>query len=307
MADNMLGEKLYEAGWRQGVLLPALPYSIIYQVNDPLSKIAKKVAKQSAALELKQREVLAAADLPPYTIGVASGITREGDHLVIASQDCDIAGNLSEEPNVVALRAFITENANILRYADSDSSHYFLLDHHRGLVAEASIMVLIEKPVLIDLTPEPGVCNETTKQRFARWIAHHFTRPAFHESIVGAVISPILDHLSQMQKDNDPDLGALDMVREVRLAKIVGRPPFEVRLLFIIPESGLPDNGIALARLVARIGGWFNPLAARLVAWEARHLYEITVGDYLDTERFYLDHYTYRGKTFQGLLPPLSI
>jgi len=152
-----------------------------------------------------------------------------------------------------------------------------------------------------------GLLDVAIKQRFARWIAHRFNRPAFHENVVGAVISQILDHLSQMQKDKDPDLGALDMVREVRLAKIVGRPPFEVRLLFIIPESGLPDNGIALARLVARIGGWFNPLAARLVAWEARHLYEITVGDYLDTERFYLDHYTYRGQTVQGLLPPPNI
>lgn len=307
MADTMLGEKLYEAGWHQGVLLPALPYSIIYQVNDPLSKIAKKVAKQQEAIELKQREVLAATGLPPYSIGIASGITREGDHLVIASQDCDIASNVSEEPNVVALRTFYTENANILRYAGSNSSRYFLLDHRRGLVAEASIMVLIEKPVLMYLTPEPGACNETVKQRFARWIAHHFTRPAFHESIVGAVIRPILDHLSHMQKENDPDLGALDIVKEVRLAKIIGSPPFEVRLLFIVPESGLPDNGLALARLINRIREWFNPLAARLVAWEARHLYEITAGDYLDTERLYLDHYTYRGQTIQGLLPPPEI
>src|SRR5437588_4372332 len=93
------------------------------------------------------------------------------------------------------------------------------------------------------------------------------------------------------------------MVKEVRLAKIVGNPPFDVRILFIVPESGLSDNGIALARIVSRMRGWFNPLAARLVAWEARHIYEITVGDYLDTQQIYLEHYTYRGQTIQGLLP----
>ncbi len=304
MAKNDLGERLYEAGWRQGVLLPALPYSVIYQVDDPLSKIAKQVAKQQTTIEVKQGNPWAATDFPPYTVGVATGITRKDDHLVIASQDCDIASSLSEEPGVVAMRAFSTENANILRFADSNSSHYFLLDHRRGLVAESSIIVLIEKPVLMGLTPEPGVFDEVIKQRFARWIAHRFNRPAFHENVVGAVVKPILDHLSQMQKENDPDLAGLDMVKEVRLAKIVGSPPFEVRLLFIIPESGLPDNGIAIAHLVARMREWLNPLAARLVAWDARHLYEISVGDYLDTERIYLDHYTYRGQTVQGLLPP---
>jgi len=307
MAKNDLGEWLYEAGWRQGVLLPALPYSVIYQVDDPLSKIAKQAAKQQTTIEAKQGNPLAATDFPAYTVGIATGITRKDDHLVIASQDCDIASNLSEEPHVIAMRAFCTENATILRHAGSNSCHYFLLDHRRGLVAEASIMVLVEKPVLTHLTPESGVLDVTVKERFARWIAHRFTRPAFHESVVGAVIKPILDHLAQMQQDKDPDLDALDQVREVRLAKITGSLPYAVRLLFIVPESGLPENGIALARLINRIREWFNPLAARLVAWDARHLYEITVGDYLDTERFYLDHYTYRGQTIRGLLPAPDI
>jgi hypothetical protein len=307
MADNRLGERLYEVGWRQGVLLPALPYSVIFQVDDPLSKIAKQVARQQTTIKVKQGNPLQPADSLPFSVGVATGITRKGDYLVIASQDCDIASNLSEEPHVIAMRAFCTENATILRYASSNSSHYFLLDHRQGLVAEASIMVLIEKPVLAHFTPESGTFDATVKERFARWIAHRFTRTVFHESVVGAVIKPILDHLAQMQQDMDPDLEALDQVREVRLGKITGNPPYEVRLLFIVPESGLQDGGTALARLINRMREWFNPLAARLIAWDARHLYEITVGDYLDTERFYLDHYSYRGQTIRGLLPPSVI
>jgi hypothetical protein len=52
---------------------------------------------------------------------------------------------------------------------------------------------------------------------------------------------------------------------------------------------------------------WFNPLAARLVAWDARHLYEITVGDYLDTQQIYLEQYTYQGQIIQGLLPTINV
>jgi hypothetical protein len=302
MADNKLGEHLYNSGWRQGVLLPPLPWSVIYRGDDPLSKIARTAKRQA-----EQVNVSAATDLPLHGIGIASGITRREDYLVIASQDCDIVRSLSEEPNILVMRAFITENSSILRYADSNSSHYFLLDHKRGLVAESSVIALIEKPVLLNFTPEPGACDSATQERFARWIAHRFDRPAIDNDVVGAVIKPILDNLSQMQKDSDPDLDALDNVKEVRLAKIVGKPPFEVRLLFIIPQEGLPDNGVAIAHLISRMRTWFNPLAARLVAWDARHIYEISVGDYLDTQQIYLEQYTYQGQIIQGLLPTANI
>jgi hypothetical protein len=302
MADNKLGERLYNTGWRQGVLLPPLPWSVIYRSDDPLSKIAKAGKRQA-----KQVDIPAATGLPLHGIGLAWGITRREDYLVIASQDCDIVRSLSEEPNIVVMRAFTTENSSILKYGDSNSSHYFLLDRKRGLVAESSVIALIEKPVLLNFAPEPGACDSATQERFARWIAHRFDRPAFDDDVVGAVIKPLLDNLSQMQKNGDPELNALENVKEVRLAKITGKPPFDVRLLFIIPEEGLPDKGVALARLVFRIRTWFNPLAARLAAWDARHLYEITVGDYLDTQQIYLEQYTYQGQIIRGLLPAANI
>jgi len=303
MADNMLGEQLYHSGWRQGVLLPPLPWSVIYRSDEPLNKIARTAAKRHT----EQRDIAAVTGLPLQGISIASGITRREDYLVIASQDCNIVRSLSEEPNIIALRAFTTDNSNILRYADSNSTRYFLLDPNRGLVAESSMMTLIEKPVLVNFTPEKGAVDDSTQERFARWIAHHFDRPAFSDDIVGAVIKPILDNLSQMQKENDPDLDALNNVKEVRLAKIIGGPPFDLRLLFITSEVGLPEGGIALARLVARMRKWFNPLAARLVAWDALHLYQISVGDYLNTQQIYLEQYTYRGQIIQGLLPTPNI
>ena len=263
MADNLLGEELFKAGWQQGVLLPALPWSVIYQVDDPLNKISK-AAQRQGTIDVRQGSL--SATTKPSRYGVAFGINRQSDYLVIASQDCDITSKLSDEPNIIAMRAFITNNENILSYAGGNSTQYFLLDHKRGLVAQSTMMVLIEKPVLTLFTPQPGAQDTSTKERFARWVARHFERPAIDENVVGAVIKPILENLSQMQKGNDPELDALKLVKEVRLAKIVGDPPFDVRLLFIVPETGLPDNGIALARLVSRIPSWLNPLAARLVA-----------------------------------------
>lgn len=303
MMDGNLGKRLFEAGWRQGTLLPALPYSVVYHTDNPLNKIAKTANKQAIAERNRRgKETSTNIDLPTH--GVANGITRKEDFLVVVSQDCDIVSNFSEEPNIVTMRAFITDNKQVLKYASSNSSHYFLLDYTRGLVAESSILALIEKPVLGSFNPEPGAKDELTRSRFARWAAHRFDRYAFPDDIIGAVIKPILDNLSKLQASNSPYLAALDAVREVRLAKIMGEPPYEVNLLFIIPESGLTDKGIGLASLVAQMKEWFNPLAARLVSWDARHLYEVTVGDYLDTQQIYLDHYTYQEKVIQGLLPP---
>src|SRR5712692_2397985 len=113
MADNKLGEHLYNSGWRQGVLLPPLPWSVIYRSDDPLSKIARAAKRQA-----EQVDISVTTGLPLHGIGIAWGITRREDYLVIASQDCDIVRSLSEEPNIIALRAFTTDNSNILQYAD---------------------------------------------------------------------------------------------------------------------------------------------------------------------------------------------
>lgn len=37
MADKLLGQQLYATGWRQGTLLSVLPWSVIYNANDPLT------------------------------------------------------------------------------------------------------------------------------------------------------------------------------------------------------------------------------------------------------------------------------
>jgi len=300
MADDALGQRLYEAGWDQGVLLPALPWSVNFHLDDPV-KIARS-AQQEAEAAYQKAASLSNTPLPRR--GFASMVSREKERLVIASQSCDIVKKPSIEPTILAMRAFTTDNVKILRTAGSNSTYHFLLDPHRRLVADATVTALIEKPVLTLFTPEPGAVDVTTQRRFARWLAHRFSRPAIPDEIVAAVVAPILTNLHQMQEADDPDLAALDAVSGIRMNRPIGNLPYNIYLLFIISEAGLPDGGMALARLIRRMRGWFDPSTARLVAWDARTLYQVSAGDYLDMDQIYLDHYTYRGQTIIGLTPP---
>jgi hypothetical protein len=303
MADKLLGKQLYATGWRQGTLLSALPWSVIYAVNDPLTRIAK-VAKRQANNNNRHKVEAISTEIALPFFEVASGITHAEDYLVIISQDCDIAKDPNAIPTVFAMRAFLTENKHILQPAGGNSTQYFLFDQRRGLVADSTIVVPIEKPVLSNFTPQIGVPDEHTGRMFAKWVAHCFNRPAFPDEVVHAVIKPILDNVRTMQENGDPELEVLTLVKEVRVVRLIGDPPYEVRLIFIISEDGLPDHGLALARFVNRMREWFDPLEAKLVAWDASHLYEISAGDYMDTQQIYLDHYTYRGETIRGLVPP---
>jgi hypothetical protein len=303
MADEFLGKQLYDAGWKQGTLLPVLPWSVIYNVNDPITKIAK-TAKQKMDNQTRRKLETTPIEATSLPYAIASDVSRLKDYLVLISQDCDIVKAPNQIPTIFAMRAFVTDNGQIRRAAASNSTQYFLLDEKQGLVVDATIIVPIEKPVLTNFTPQAGAPNDNIKRLFAKWVAHCFNRPAFPDEVVKAVIAPILNSLRMMQAENDPDLEVLDLVKEVRIAPLVGDTPYKVNMLFITSEEGLPDKGVALARFVGRLQEWFDPEAASLVAWDASHLYEISAGDYIDTQQIYLDHYTYDGNTIRGLIPP---
>ncbi len=293
MADPELGKQLYAAGWDQGVLLPPLTRSIVFEPTSVLSKLAR-----------------AAAAAPPFNQsgsvphGVASGIVAgKNDRFVIATQTCDLVAGPNIEPNIVAMRAFLTDNPKTIRNAGGNSSREFLLDPARGLVVDATVQILVEKPLLLSLLPEPGAPDAERRRRFARWLGHRFDRPVLDDEVVKAVTQPILENLARMDRAGDPDLSALDDVRQVRLARISGDKPYDVHLVFLI-DAPLPDGGLALARLVKQLGGWLTPGQAQLASWDALTVYAISAGDLLETDQIYLDHYTYRGMTVQGATPP---
>ncbi len=294
-----IGKQLEDAGWEQGSLLPPLACSVVYLPENPVTSIAKAAARAA---------VRGGGAVPPTAVGpvphhVASGGPRANDRLVVVSQTCDIVREPTVEPTVMTMRAFVTDNERVLGPAASNSTRNFLLDPDRGLVVDATMVSMVEKPFLATLTPEIGAPDAEMQRRFSLWLAHRFNRPAFPDRVVEAVVAPILDNLRRMQEAGEAELHVLDPVREVRLARLVGGLPFEVRLLFIVPEAGLPDGGVGLARLAGRMRDWFDPDAARLVAAQPLTYHSISVGDYYATDRIYLDYYTYRGRTIQGLGP----
>lgn len=84
MVDKLLGRKLYDTGWHQSTLLPALPWSVIYNSNEPVTRIAKS-ANQQIAHASRGKSESASTIITPELYRIASGITREKDYLVIIS------------------------------------------------------------------------------------------------------------------------------------------------------------------------------------------------------------------------------
>jgi len=298
VADAGLGRRLVAAGWDQGVLLPALSWSVDFSTDDPVTQIARASMRPGAQVQRWE----ASQGIPRHA--VASGLYRGEHRLVVASQACDVVKSPEQEPCVVAMRAFFTTNEPTLAAAGRNSARHFLLDPGRGLVADATVQVLIEKPLLATLQPEPGAPDGRMRRRYARWLARRYNRPALPDAIVQAVSAPMLNNLRQLQQAGDPVIGVLDLLEEVRLARIVGLPPYMVRLLFILPDTALDDTVVAaLARLVARMGEWFDPARARLDGWDAARLEDISAGALFDTDEMALDEYTYEGLTVRGVEP----
>lgn len=297
MADTSLGQRLVDAGWKQGVLLPPVSSTVVFLPGHALTGIAKRAKDTPLA------DTTTIAGSPSHS--VASGIPRKTDAFVVISQACDIVRSENDEPTVLAMRVYTTDNDRTLSAAVSNSARTFLLDPDRRLVVDATVLSVIEKPVLATVTPQPGAPNEFVERRFARWVAARFSRYAFPDLIVAAVTKPTLDGLRGLQQAGSPDLAALDPLEEIRVAPTEGDPPYDVSLIFIAPESGLPDGGAGLARLAGHIDAWLTPGQARLVSWDAVHYGELSVRDYFDHERLQLDEYTYQGVTVRGLEPSI--
>lgn len=307
MSDESLGRRLEAAGWDQGVLLPADPqlgWTVHFHLDEPTTKLTRGARNEA---ESEYRRASSGSAVPLLRKGYAHGIIKRKDRWVVASQLCDIVSDPKDEPLVLALRAFTTDNQPMLDSAATNSSRYFLLDPARHLIADIAVMTLIEKPLLARLTPERGAVDHLTKVRFTRWIGHRFTRPALDEDVIAGVVKPILDNLHEMQKNNDPDLSILETFQEMRVGHLEGPPPYEVRILFVVPIGEPSDGGLALARLIARMHAWLEPRVARITAWDALDLFQVSAGNYLSMDRLYLDRYTYQGRTVRGLAPPPPI
>jgi hypothetical protein len=89
--------------------------------------------------------------------------------------------------------------------------------------------------------------------------------------------------------------------------RLDGDPSFTARLLLLV-DANLPEDRRAdLAAIIGRIRGWLDPKTAKLAAAEVRTLFKVSVGDYIQTDQIYLDEFTYRGASVEGLKPPPAV
>lgn len=287
-------QRLREAEWQQGDLLPPLSWSLNFDPDRPLNRMAKQAA-------VEQRRKLG----PEYTPHAsATAPLPSSQFFALASQTCDIVKDEEQEPTVVVMGAFETGNRQVLSEAEGNSPRFFLLDPTRGLVVDARKIALVEKPLLARMDRLPGAPDEEMRARFARWIGRRFNRPALPDSVVQFVGSPIVSRIRDLRAADDPSVEVLADVMDIRMAQLQGDPPYDVQLLFVTRGDHTTERvRLALARLVVDMRDWLTD-NARIMAWDAASMYEVTAGDYLNTVPLYAEHLTYRGATVDGAEPP---
>jgi len=157
--------------------------------------------------------------------------------------------------------------------------------------------------VLLEFEPSNVLISDETRRRFARWLARRADRPATPDHIVEGLVAPILDLLNRLKSGEPSALDCLERVMEIRF-RIVEDPAIGADLLFFLEREDIPLSELGLTELVGRIRTELESSSIPLVSWDAVSLADISVSDYLATEQLYLDHYTLRGSTFEGLGPP---
>jgi len=293
-----VGRTLYRAGWTQGVLLNPIAVSVAFAPDQPVSKIAKAAIGRGApdaSLKLGH----------PH--GIASGVAASTERLVVVSQACDIVKSPNDEPNILAMPVFKTENQRIIGPASRNSSRYYLLDAGRGFIVDASAVAVIEKPLLMTMTPEVGALTEDDRKRFGRWLARRFNRPAIDDDVVVAIVKPILENMRALQAAGNLDPELFDQIAEVRLLVENDSLPFTFDLLFMVEAIGSAEFELLLAPLLGQMRSWFQPELSILRAWYTRTYEDVSVADYLASEQLYLDEYSYEGGTIRGLIAPEPI
>lgn len=179
---DAVGEELIRCGWHQGSLLPA-------------------VSAQKSWLALKSIEET------PLTWRLQQELLEENNLLMIVSQTCDIKRAPTQEPYVEAVRAFWTNDRNIIHEAGKNSIRHFLVFRRittlgivEGLIADATVRVQIEKAALLQLTPLMGFneSNKITQRRLRRWLAKRYNRPALSDELVIALQRPIVKAIGKL-------------------------------------------------------------------------------------------------------------
>jgi hypothetical protein len=268
-----LGKQIIARGWRQGSIL-AVPKD---------TPVAWLVPVKGGAFEVTTSPL--------------------GDEFaVIVSQDCDIAREPELEPFVEAMAARWTDDKGELHRASTNATRRFLLGYRdlngvqEGLIVDATRKLQIAKKVLLERFPlnDAPTISASRAERFPRWLAARYNRPAIPDPVVRAVQKPVVDAISRLGA-TDGKRSILDRITEIRFVADGEVPPFDVELLLICYED--EDQPPNWDEDLATIGGWLCHVigeagAVATISWTSWTPRTISLETYLSSKPLPLDHFT---------------
>lgn len=280
-----LGQTLYQAGWRQGAIftLPSASFAHLTLATD------------------------ATGATNPGKISVTQRTVKAKEQLVLITQDCDIVARDNDEPYVEALICAVDKPTQAARI-DRNSARYFLVDPATNLVARAKYRITIDKHALQTVNCSPWPSSPERLERFIRWLARRYDRPAIPDALYEAYQHPIEAALTSIDTQT-PHVGTAfsRAVYEIRInLPERERPPFSLQLIFMTKQNDITnEEADALFAVWEAIQNQIDPNVVTLDP-ELRLLTaeDISLAEYLATRPLFLEYLTYNGEEIEGE-PPL--
>ena len=268
-AEPHVGRRLYEAGLRQGAVLRPSGLKFVYGAPKP----------DGEGVETKERPV------------------KAKERLVVASQDCDILAKPEKEPYVELLICKQEKPERCTTLVEGNSSRWFLLDKDRCFVAQAFQRVHVRKEALESLEMEGWALGGETLERFARWLARRYIRPAFPDEFVEAYQEPVNGVFEETPEEMLEHFSRV--VSEIRVSKSsVQGPPYNLEFLVLTAGENLSEQeaeALALVQDGMEAALSASPLVEG-VGFSFRTLYETSIAEYFASDPIYLEHLTYGGE-----------
>lgn len=263
------GRRLYDAGFRQGAVLRSSALKFVYSELTPGGE----------DLGTKERSV------------------KAKERLVVASQDCDILAKPEQEPYVELLICKEEKPERCVRLVEGNSSRWFLLDADKCLVAQAFQRIHVKKEALEQLELEGWSLGGEALERFARWLARRYIRPAFPDEFVEAYQGPVNGVFEETPTEVMECFS--QVVSEIRVSKSSTQgPPYDLEFLLLTAGEDLYEEEAEAIALVQE--GMETALSASSlvdsVRFHFRTLYETSIAEYFASDPIYLEHLTYAGE-----------
>lgn len=266
--EHHVGTRLYNVGFRQGTVLRSSSLKFVYSVLSPGEE----------CIETKERSV------------------KAKERLIVASQDCDILARPEQEPYVELLICKEEKPERCAKLVEGNSSRWFLLDKDKRLVAQALQKIHVKKEALEQLKLEGWSLGGEVLERFARWLARRYIRPAFPDKFVEVYQGPvdgvldkvptkILEHFSHV-------------ISEIRVSKSsVQGPPYNIEFLLLTGGEKLSKEEVEAVVLIQdsmEAALYASPLVDN-VRFSLQTLYETSIAEYFASDPIYLEYLTYQG------------